>query len=55
MKNSKEPYVNKLMEILMAYKNEPSTQYPIGNATDEDGLMELYDQFSGLKSSLSDS
>ena len=27
---------------------------PIGNVTDEDGLMELFDQFSGLKSLMSD-
>ena len=32
----------------------PSTQEPIGIATDEDGLMELIDQFSGLMSPKTD-
>ena len=45
-----EPSVNEVM----AGENDPSTQEQIGNVTDEDGLMELFDQFSGLTSSVSD-
>ena len=38
----------------MADVNEPSTKDPVGNVRDEDGLMELFDQFSGLMSPMSD-
>ena len=34
----------------MASKNDQATQSPAGNVVDEDGLMELFDQFSGLMS-----
>ena len=37
----------------MGGENDLSTQDPIGNVTDEDGLMELFDQFSGLMSPVS--
>ena len=42
------------METIMADENAPSIQDPIGNATDEDGLMELFDQFSNLTSPILD-
>ena len=32
----------------MVGENDPSTQDPIGNVTNEDGLMELFDQLTGL-------
>ena len=38
-----EPSINKVMETLMLDKNNPSTQDPICNVTDEDGLMKLFD------------
>ena len=43
---SSESSVYKVMETIMIDDNEPSTQDPISNVTDEDGLMELFDQFS---------
>ena len=45
-----EPSVNEVMETIMADKNKPSTQDPIGNPTDEYG----FNQFSGLTSFISD-
>ena len=51
---SSEPSVNKVMETIITGKNDSSTQVSIGNVTDEDGLMELFDQFSGLMSPMSD-
>ena len=36
------------METIMVGQSHPSTQGPIGNETDEDGLMELFDQFFSL-------
>ena len=36
------------METVMAGENDPSTQGPIGNITDEGGLIELFDHFSSL-------
>ena len=42
------------MENIMAGENELSTNNPIGNVIDEDGLMELFNQFSGLMSSMSE-
>ena len=41
-----ESSVNKVMETIMTGKNDSSTQDPTGNVTYEDGLMELFDQFS---------
>ena len=38
----------------MAGENGPSTQDSVGNVTNADGLMELFDQFSGLLSSVLD-
>ena len=38
----------------MAHEVDPSTQDPVYNVTDEDGLKELFDQFSGLMSTMSD-
>ena len=38
----------------MAGENDPSTQDPIGNVTGEDGLMELFSQFSSMMSAISD-
>ena len=34
----------------MAGKNDPSTKEPIGKVKDEDGLMELFNQFPSLTS-----
>ena len=51
--NSTEPYVNEVMETIMAGKNDPGTQDPIGNVH-EDNIMELFDQFSSLTSPVSD-
>ena len=42
------------MEAMMAGENDPSNQDPVHNVTYENGLMELFDQFSGLMSPLSD-
>ena len=36
------------METIMAGENDPSTQDPTDNVTDEDSLIELFSQFSGL-------
>ena len=46
--------VNDIMEAVMVWENNPSTQDSVQNATDEDGLMELFDQFSGLMSPMLD-
>ena len=51
---SSESSVNKVMEAMMAGDNDPSTQDPVWNVTDEDGLLELFDQFSGLMLLMSD-
>ena len=51
---STKPSVNKVMEIIIKGENDLSTHDPIGNATDKGGLMELFDQFSSLKPSMSD-
>ena len=53
-KMSPGPSVNEVMETIMKDENEPSTQDQFGNATDEDGLMELFDQISSLMSLMSD-
>ena len=42
--------VNEVMEAVMACEDDPSVQDPVCNITDEDGSMELFDQFSGLMS-----
>ena len=44
---SSESSVHEVMETIMADKNEPSNVDPTSNATDEDSLVELFDQFSG--------
>ena len=51
---SSELSVNKVMETMMAGENDPSTQDPVSNITDEHSLVELFDQFSGLMSPMSD-
>ena len=38
----------------MAGENDPSSQDPVHNVTDKDGLMELFDHFSELMSPMSD-
>ena len=38
----------------MVDENKPSSQDPIGNATNKDSLMELFNQFSSLMSPMSD-
>ena len=48
MKFSTKPYVK------LADENEPSTQNPLDDAIDEDGLMELFDQFTGLMAPILD-
>ena len=52
---SSESSVNKVMETVMAGENDPSKQDPVCNITDEDGLMELFYQFSGLMLPILDS
>ena len=47
-KASSESSVNEVMEAVIAGENDPSTKDPFHNVTDENGLMELFDQFSGL-------
>ena len=42
------------METIMVGENDPSIQDQIGNVIDEDSLMELFNQFSGLTSPMSD-
>ena len=49
-----EPSVNEVIEAIMVDENEHSTQDQTGNARGEDSLMELFDQFSGLMSPMSD-
>ena len=49
-----EPSVNEVMQTIMAGENDLATQDPIGNVTDEDALMELFDQFSGWMSPVLD-
>ena len=49
-----EPSVNKVMETIMVGEYDPSTKDPLDNVTDKDGLMELFDQFSSLMSTMSD-
>ena len=51
---SSESSANKGMEVMMAGKNESSTQNQNDNITDEDGLMELFGQSSCLMSPMSD-
>ena len=46
--------VNDVMEAKMAGENDPSTQDSVCNVTNEDGLMELFDWFTGLMLPLSD-
>ena len=38
----------------MAYEDHPSTQDPVCNVTDEYGIMDLFDELSGLVSQISD-
>ena len=38
------------MKTIMAGENDQSSQNPDGNVTDEDSLMELFDQFVSLMS-----
>ena len=47
-KTSSESSVNEVIETVMAGENDPSTQGPVSNVTDEDGLMELFEQFPRL-------
>ena len=42
------------MEILKASENDPATQSLADNVVDEDGLMELFNQFPSLMSPMSD-
>ena len=44
--------INNVVETIMADENGPFAQDPIGNATDEDSLMELFDQFASMTSSM---
>ena len=45
---SSESSVNEVMEAVMAGENDPSTQDPVCNVTQEDDVMELFDQCSIL-------
>ena len=49
-----EPSVNEVMETTMVGKNDPSTQDSISNVTDEDGITELFNQFTSLTSPMLD-
>ena len=51
---STESSVNKVMETLIASTNDPATQSPPDNVVNEDSLIELFDQFPGLTSPMSD-
>ena len=46
--------VNDVMEAVIAHEVDALTKDPVCNATDEDGLMELFDQFSRLMSPILD-
>ena len=43
---SSEASVNEVMEALMAHEDDPVTKDSVHNATDEDALIKLFDQFS---------
>ena len=49
-----ESSVNVVMEAVVACEDHPLTHDPVCNVADEDALMELYDQFSGLMSPMLD-
>ena len=49
-----EPTVKEVMELWGKNKNYPASEEPISDLTDEDDLMKLFDQFSCLKSPMSD-
>ena len=51
---SSESSLNEVMESIIVGENDPSTQDMASNVTDEDGLIELFDQFSGLMSPMLD-
>ena len=51
---SPEATVNKVMGNITPNDNYPTSQEPINNSTDEDDIMKLFDQFSGLTSPMSD-
>ena len=51
---SAETSVNEVMEAVVVDEDNPLTQDLVCSITDEDGLMELFDQFSGLMSPVSD-
>ena len=53
-RTSSEASVNEVLEAVMSYKDDPSTKDQVCYATDEDGLMEPFDPFSRLMSSISD-
>ena len=48
------PSINEVMETTVVSENDPATKSPAGNVVDEDGLMELFDQFSILTSPMLD-
>ena len=53
--SSSESSMNEVMEAAMAHEDDASTKDPVHNVTDEEGLMELFDQFSRLMSPVLDS
>ena len=51
--NSPEPTINENMETITTNEIYPSSEEPISNVMDGDGLMKLFDQFHCLVSPLS--
>ena len=53
-KISRKSSVDEVMETILADENDPSTSDPLDKTSDKDGLMELFDQFPRLMSSMLD-
>ena len=51
---SSEESVNEVMQAVMTWENDPIIQDSVHNAIDEDGLMEVFNQFSRLMSPMLD-
>ena len=53
IKIPQETTVNEVMESIMTNGHYPASEEPISDVTDEDDLMKLFDQLSGLMSPMS--
>ena len=51
---SSESSVNEIIKTMLAGENDPSTQDPASNVTDETALIELFNQFTQLMLPVSD-